>query len=70
MVMSKAQRTEIICVKPKTPKAKNRFANEMNKLHSCKVEKRQDGKMFLSSISGKYFFWMNETSDDHWEVVK
>ena len=70
MIMSKAQRTEIICVKPKTSKAKNRFANEMNKLHSCRVQQRKDGKMFLASISGKYFFWMNESSDDHWEVVK
>jgi len=70
MIMSKAQRAEIICVKPKTSKAKNRFANEMNKLHSCRIEKRKDGKMFLSSISGKYFFWMNETNDDHWEIVK
>jgi len=70
MIMSKAQRTEIICVKPKTSKAKNRFANEMNKLHSCRVQQRKDGKMFLASISGKYFFWMNESSDDHWEVIK
>jgi len=26
--------------------------------------------MFLVSISGKYFFWMNENADDHWEVIK
>ena len=54
----------------KTSKAKNRFANEMNGLHSCRIEKRQDGKVFLASISGKYFFWINELSDDHWEVIK
>ena len=70
MTTIKAQKTEFLCVKPKTSKAKNRFANQMNKLHSCRVEKRQDGKVFLASISGKYFFWMNESSDDHWEFIK
>ncbi len=69
MIAIKAQKTEFICVRPKTSKAKNRFANQMDLLHSCRVEKRQDGKVFLASISGKYFFWMNESSDDHWEVI-
>jgi hypothetical protein len=68
--MTTALKTEFICVQPRTRKAKNRFANEMNGLHSCRVEKRQDGRMFLASISGKYFFWMNEASDDNWEVIK
>ena len=62
-------KAEFICVKPKSSKAKNRFANLMNGLHSCRVEKRQDGKMFLASISGNYFFWMSESSDDNWEVI-
>jgi len=70
MATMKASKTEFICVKPKSSKAKNRFANMMNKLHSCRVEKRENGKVFLSSISGKYFFWMNESVDDHWEVIK
>ena len=63
-------KSEFLCVKPRTSKAKNRFANEMNGLHSCRVEKRQDGKVFLASIRGKYFFWINELSDDLWEVIK
>ena len=68
--MNTKEKTEFICVKPKSSKAKNRFANQMDKLHSCRVENRQDGKVFLASISGKYFFWMNESVDDHWEVIK
>ena len=28
------------------------------------------GKVYLSSISGKYLFSMHEGGDDHWEVVK
>ena len=63
-------KTEFVCVKPKSRKAKNRFANEMSSLHSCRVERREDGKVFLASISGKYFFWINESSDDNWEVIQ
>jgi hypothetical protein len=63
-------KTEFLCVKPKSSKAKNRFANMMDSLHSCRVEQRKDGKVFLASISQKYFFWMNENGDDHWEVIK
>lgn len=62
-------KSEFLCVQPKTSKAKNRFANEMHSLHSCRVEKREDGKVFLASINGRYFFWINEQSDDHWEVI-
>ena len=70
MTITKAQKTEFLCVRPKTSKAKNRFANEMDLLQSCRVEKRDGNRVFLASISGKYFFWMNESSDDHWEVIK
>ncbi len=62
-------KTKRVCVTPLSRKAKNRFANLMNNLHSCRIEKREDGKVFLASISGKYFFWMNESADDHWEVI-
>ena len=62
MTITKAQKTEFLCVRPKTSKAKNRFANEMDLLHSCRVEKRDGNRVFLASISGKYFFWMNESS--------
>ena len=65
----KTQKTEFLCVRPKTSKSKNRFANQMDLLHSCRVEKRDGNRVFLASISGKYFFWMNESSDDHWEVI-
>ena len=63
-------KTKRVCVTPLSRKAKNRFANEMDLLHSCRVEKRDGNRVFLASISGKYFFWMNESSDDHWEVIK
>jgi len=66
-----SMKTEFLCVKPKTSKAKNRFSNMMDNLHSCKVEQRENGKVFLASISGRYFFWMNEINEDtHWEIIK
>ena len=70
MSTMKAMKNEFICVQPKSKKAKNRFANLMHNLHSCRVEQRKDGQMFLSSISGKYSFWMSEFTDDHWEVIR
>jgi len=62
-------KTQFLCVKPKSSKAKNRFANLMNGLHSCRIEKRENDRVFLASITGNYFFWINESSDDHWEVI-
>ena len=66
----KTLKTEFLCVKPKSKKAKNRFANMMDSLHSCRVEKREDGKLFLASISDRYFFWMKEQNDENWELIK
>jgi hypothetical protein len=63
-------KTEFVCVKPKSSKAKNRFANQMNSLHSCRVEQRKDGQLFLASITGQYFFWIPESGNEHWEIVK
>ena len=66
-----SMKTEFLCVKPKTSKAKNRFSNMMDNLHSCKVEQRKNGKVFLASISGRYFFWMDENNEDtHWEIIQ
>jgi hypothetical protein len=67
---NKSMKTEFICVKPRSSKAKNRFANMMDSLHSCRVEQRKDGKLFLASITGRYFFWIPEKGDDHWEIIK
>ena len=61
---------EIICVRPKSRVAKDRFLSDMRQLHSCVVNKRSDGLAFVESISGKYSFCLNEYSDDHWEVIK
>ena len=61
---------EFINVVPKSKRARNRFCNQMDSLHACVVEKREDDKVFLSSISGRYWFWMQENGDDNWKVIK
>lgn len=63
-------KTKFVTVKPKTSKAKNRFANMMDQLHSCRVEQEDHDKMFLASISGRYHFWMNKENDTNWEIIK
>ncbi len=65
----KLSKTEFVCVKPRSSEAKIRFSERMDRLHSCRVEKREYGIMYLSSISGRYLFTMSETGDDHWETV-
>ena len=67
--MKTAIKTEFVCVKPRSKEAIDRFVNKMDRLHSCKVEKREYGKVYLSSISGRYMFTMFESNDDHWEVI-
>jgi|TARA_Y100000289_G_C3924989_1_gene152766 hypothetical protein len=62
-------KSKFITVKPKSVKAKNRFHNLMDQLHSCKIESEDQEKMFLSSISGKYHFWMNKQNDSNWEII-
>ena len=63
-------KSEFICVKRRSDAAKDRFDTQMRGLHSCRVDKREHGKVFLSSITNRYAFEMFEGGDDHWEVVK
>ena len=67
--MKTAIKTEFICVKPRTSLAQERFDNCMDRLHSCRVIKRHQGKVMLESISNRYTFEMFEGADDHWEVI-
>ena len=62
-------KTEFICVKQRSALATDRFDNCMDKLHSCRVIKREHGKVILESISKRYTFEMFEGNDDHWEII-
>ena len=63
-------KSENLYVKPRSSEATQRFENRMDRLHSCKVDNRQDGRVFLSSISGRYLFSMMESDDKDWEIIK
>ncbi len=63
-------KTEFVCVKPRSTEAQDYFVHDMDSLHSCSVAEREDDRLHLKSISGRYFFWMREGGDEHWEVIK
>ena len=64
-------KTEFVYVIPKSSNAKEVFQYDMDRLHSCRVKDRKDGMMKLSSISGRYEFWMNENNEDkNWRMIK
>ena len=63
-------KSEFLYVKPRSSEAADRFVNRMDRLHSCKVDKREDGRVFLSSISGRYLFSLMESDDNDWEIIK
>ena len=61
---------KFVNVIPKSSKAKNRFANQMDKLHAMVVEQEKDGQFFLVSINRQYCFWVPKEGNEHWEVTK
>ena len=63
-------KSEFLYVRPRSTEATQRVVNKMDRLHSCKVDNRQDGRVFLSSISGRYLFSMMESDDKDWEIIK
>ena len=61
---------QLINVAPKSSKAKNRFANLMDKLHAMEVEQENDTQLFVVSINRRYCFWLNKENDPHWIIIK
>lgn len=59
---------ETAFVTPKSKKAKNRFFNLMNEESECIIEQNKGDRVFLRSLNGKNFFWVNLTSDSDWIV--
>ena len=60
----------LINVSPKSSKAKNRFANQMDSLHAMEVEQETDTQFFVVSINHRYCFWLNKENDPNWIIVK
>ncbi len=61
---------KFVNVNPKSSKAKNRFANQMDSFHAMEVEQENDTQFFVVSINRRYCFWLNKENDPHWEIVK
>ena len=63
-------KTEFVYVSPKSSDAKDIFVYDMDRLHTCRIKERKDGMMKLSSISGRFVFWMNENNEDkNWKTL-
>ena len=60
---------QFINIKPKSSKAKNRFANLMSSLHAMQVEQETDDMFFLASINRQYFMWIPKCGNEHWEIM-
>jgi len=67
-----------VVIKPKSSKAKNRFANIMENNPVCIVEQDTGGELFLASENLKYFMWVStrtgsnrfgDKSDKDWEII-
>ena len=61
---------QLINVQRKSSKAKNRFANLMDRLHAMEVEQENDTQFFVVSINRQYCFWLNKENDPHWNIIK
>ena len=59
---------ETAFVTPKSKKSKNRLANLMEGETECIVEQHKGNRVFLRSLNGKNFFWVNLNNDEHWTV--
>jgi hypothetical protein len=63
-------KSEFICIQPKNEKSKDIFTDYFKKLHSCKIIQKNGDKVYLKSIAGEYYFWVNKDNDEYWEIVK
>ena len=67
--MTTKVKKNLINVQPKSSKAKNRFANQMDSLHAMEVEQENDKQFFVVSINRRYCFWLNKENDPNWEII-
>ncbi len=63
-------KSEFICIQPKNQKSQDIFTDYFKSLHSCKVLQKNGDKVYLKSIAGEYYFWVNKDNDEHWSIVK
>ena len=57
-----------VFVTPKSKKSKNRFCNLMESNPECIIEQDKGNRVFLRSLNGKNFFWVNLQNDSDWII--
>lgn len=57
---------QTVSVTPISKKAKNRFANLMDRNEICFIEQHKDNKVFLTSLNGRNHFWAMLDNDPDW----
>ena len=55
-------------VTPISNKAKNRFANFMDRNEICIIEQHKGHKVFLTSLNRRNHFWATVDNDPDWMV--
>lgn len=63
-------KTKFVSAIPLSIQAKDRFDNIMNLFHSCKIENETETMYFLTSLNGKYRFWVQKEGNEHWKIEK
>lgn len=61
---------KFVNITPLSSKAKNRFVNIMQSLHSMEVEQETDTMLFLVSINRQYCTWVPKSGNEHWKIEK
>jgi hypothetical protein len=63
-------KTKFVCVTPISREAKSRFFSEMDRFHSCKIEKEENDVLYLSSLNKQYYFCVPKSGNSHWIIEK
>ncbi len=59
----------VVFVNPRSAKAKNRLANEMNNDNRMEIEQIDDERIFAVSLSGTYCCWIKHCDDPHFDYL-
>lgn len=70
MITQMKSKQKMVSVTPLSSKAKNRFANIMDRFHACRIEQETESMFFLVSINGQYCFWIQKEGNEHWKIEK
>jgi hypothetical protein len=56
-------------ITPKNIYSRIIFEEDLRKLHSCKILKKESNKTLVQSIAGEHYFWVEDKDDEFWTVT-